>query len=63
MIGYDKGDNNDYLLRQRLFDHWRSRFFIPFRDKYKKNQPKPEGSKITSEKTVETSFRIFETND
>ncbi len=33
MIGYDKGDNNDYLLRQRLFDHWRTRFYIPYREK------------------------------
>ncbi len=32
IIGYDEGYNNDYLLRQRLFDHWRSRYFIPFRN-------------------------------
>lgn len=31
LIGYDKGDNNDYLLRQRLFDHWRSKFYVPYR--------------------------------
>jgi len=35
VIGYDKGDNNDYLLRQRLYDHWRTRFYIPFREKQK----------------------------
>jgi hypothetical protein len=31
ILGYDQGDNNDYLLRQRLFDHWRSKFYIPFK--------------------------------
>jgi hypothetical protein len=35
IIGYDKGDNNDYLLKQRLYDHWRAIFYIPFREKQK----------------------------
>lgn len=35
IIGYDKGDNNDYLLKQRLYDHWRTIFYIPFREKQK----------------------------
>lgn len=37
IIGYDKGHNNDFLLRQRLFEHWRLIFYIPFRDKHKPN--------------------------
>jgi hypothetical protein len=59
MIGYDKGDNNDYLLRQRLFDHWRSKFFIPFREKHRKTEQKSETRKLNAE----NSFRIFDIND
>jgi hypothetical protein len=32
LIGYDRGYSNDYLLRQRLFSHWRDIFFLPFRE-------------------------------
>lgn len=27
IIGYDRGDYNDFLLRQRLFSHWRKLYF------------------------------------
>lgn len=30
LVGYDRGDYNDFLLRQRLFSHWRNKFFQGF---------------------------------
>ncbi len=56
MIGYDKGNNNDYLLRQRLFDHWRTRFYIPYREKQRSKEPALSSKPINTE----TSFRIFD---
>ncbi len=36
LVGYDKGNYNDFLLRQRMFAHWRTLFFDQYR---KKNYP------------------------
>lgn len=33
IVGYDRGNYNDFLLRQRLFSHWRSLFFEPLKKK------------------------------
>lgn len=27
IVGYDRGDYNDFLLRQRMFSHWRNLYF------------------------------------
>lgn len=32
IIGYDRGNYNDFLLRQRMFSHWRTLYY----DSYKK---------------------------
>jgi len=29
LIGYDQGCSNDFLLRQRLYQHWKERFYYP----------------------------------
>lgn len=33
MIGYDRGCSNDFLLRQRLYQHWKEQFYIPVKEK------------------------------
>lgn len=46
MIGYDKGDYNDFLLRQRMFSHWRKMFFEPFQYKDKHSKRFKEKEKM-----------------
>ena len=29
LVGYDQGMSNDFLLRQRLYDHWKEKFYYP----------------------------------
>jgi hypothetical protein len=36
IIGYDRGDYNDFLLRQRLFSHWRKLYFDYIKNKFQK---------------------------
>lgn len=32
-VGYDKGRFNDFALRENLFNHWKSIFYEPVKEK------------------------------
>ncbi len=34
IVGYDRGDYNDFLMRQRMFSHWRTLYY----ESYKKTK-------------------------
>ena len=36
IIGYDRGNYNDFLLRQRMFSHWRMKFYDSYSKKFNK---------------------------
>ena len=38
LVGYDKGNYNDYLLRQRMFSHWKTTWFDGWMKKRAKNE-------------------------
>lgn len=53
MVGYDRGDYNDFLLRQRLFHHWRSHFFEHFMNKSYKYKEKGQSEANFRERVLE----------
>ena len=53
LIGYDEGRYNDFLLRQKIFSHWRRKFFMSF---YEEQKPKKYMAKDESDTTKTTDF-------
>ena len=33
LIGYDSGLSNDYFLRERMYNHWKEKFYYPIKQK------------------------------
>lgn len=61
MVGYDKGNYNDFLLRQRMFSHWKTLYFEPFlyKDKHsRKFKEKDEENIDRSESKMENGIEI-----
>lgn len=33
LIGYDQGLSNDFLMRAKLYSHWKDKFYYPAKEK------------------------------
>ena len=33
LIGYDQGFSNDFLMRAKLYAHWKEKFYYPAKEK------------------------------
>ena len=60
LVGYDRGRNNDFLLRAEMFRHWRELFFETIKKAKLFSKKRVDVAKEEEESRGERGERIYE---
>ena len=60
LIGYDQGLSNDYLMRAKLYNHWKERFYFPAKEKKFYHKWAKSSEKYQAKKNYERNYENIE---